>query len=137
MPAKQYGLWLAAGMGTWAVATAALMVLGGPLLGSGTLRYALSAAVIIAAFIGLFMALARMIGTPRTNLVQAATLFSIPGMVGEVPVLLAFDRVITSMSSSQSGLYAAFLFLGYAALLSTAIILQHDRTNDTSRANII
>jgi Family of unknown function (DUF5367) len=131
MPRRQSLLWIGAGAAVWAVATAVLIFLAGPLFGSGPLLYAASTVVIGTAFVGLFFTLVRLVGTGQHDLLRAATLFSIPGMIGEAPILLAFDRVITSMSDSQAGLYAAFLFLGYAALLSAAVIAQQRHTAST------
>lgn len=126
--------WISAGTVVWAAATGALVFLGGLLFGSGWMRFAASTAAIGAAFVVLFFLLARLTGTDRPDLVRAASLFSVPGMIGEVPILLAFDRTIASMSADQAGLYAAFLFLGYAVLLIAALLAERqDRIPQSDR----
>jgi hypothetical protein len=50
---------------------------------------------------------------------QAAICLALPGMVGEVPILSAFDTLMSNMQPETAGRYAAFLFAGYAALLGS------------------
>ncbi len=112
--------WTGLGALVWAIATAALAVLAGPLFGSGKLIYWLSTVTLCTSFVLLFVLGARWSGTARHDWVRAAALFATPGLIGEVPVMLNFKAAVPSLPAEAASGYAAFLFLGYGALLATA-----------------
>jgi len=71
---------------------------------------------------GLLCALTRLRGLSVHALPPAALAFVLPGMLGEVLVLMSFRELMTSMRPETAGRYAAFLFAGYTMvfLLSLA-----------------
>jgi hypothetical protein len=119
----QVASWLAAGGGVWAAATAALSILAPRLFGSGSLIYWLSTVAICAGFVGLFLLLGRALRIATRDHPLAATLFSAPGLAGEVAVMLRPDLFLPSLRQDLVPAYAAFLFLGYSVLLASASVM--------------
>jgi Family of unknown function (DUF5367) len=112
--------WTGAGLVVWVVASIVLSVLAGTLFASGVILYIVSTIGLSAAFVGLFLILARWMGTRQADYLLAAAWFCVPGLFGEVPVMLMFPMLVASMPGYGAGLYGAFLFLGYGALLACA-----------------
>ncbi len=82
--------WLLTGAALWAVATATLAEFGG---GGVLFRwYWPAVAIICAGFVGFFLLMLRWRKAPAFARLTAATCLALPGMVGEVPVLLTFRR---------------------------------------------
>lgn len=54
------------------------------------------------------------------NWLQGAICLALPGMLGEIPILFDFSHVMSDMQPETAGRYAAFLFSGYAAIISVA-----------------
>lgn len=119
--------WFLAGFTVWLIATLGLAAIGDVFIGSGALIYALFVAIICSGFVALFAIIARWKKVGKSELLGAAAAFSIAGMLGEVPVMLTFPSMVPSLSAMSAGPFAAFLFLGYAALLSYALIVQTRR----------
>ncbi|MEM6312275.1 MAG: DUF5367 family protein [Pseudomonadota bacterium] len=116
-----------AGFAVWLIATLGLAVIGDVFIESGALIYALFVAVICSCFVALFAIIARWKRVGKSELLGAAAAFSIAGMVGEVPVMMTFPSMVPSLSATSADLFASFLFLGYAGLLSYALAIQTRR----------
>jgi hypothetical protein len=117
---KSATAWVVFGASVWVVATGGLTLLAGPLFGSSELVYWLSSITISVLFVFLFVLAARWTRTPRHEWVRAAALFAVPGLFGEVTVMLNFGAAVPSLPMQEASRYAAFLFFGYATLLTTA-----------------
>ncbi len=111
--------WLLTGAALWAVATATLAEFGG---GGVLFRwYWPAVAIICAGFVGFFLLMLRWRKAPAFARLTAATCLALPGMVGEVPVLLTFPAMVPSFGEADAGSFGAFLFCGYSALFAAAL----------------
>ena len=113
--------WLSAGFAVWLVATLVLAWIGDLFLERGPVVYVAFVIAICAGFIGLFALLGHLVGLARSALLSAAVAFSIAGMAGEVIVMATFPALVPALSAGSAGPFAAFLFLGYTALLGYAL----------------
>lgn len=113
--------WLGAGFVIWAAATFTLGLIGDVFLENGWAIYAAFVLVVCAAFVGLFVLLARWRNLHGADRLPAAVAFSLAGMIGEVPVMMTFPQIVPALIEDTAGRFAAFLFAGYAALLAYAI----------------
>ncbi|MEM1291601.1 MAG: DUF5367 domain-containing protein [Cyanobacteria bacterium P01_H01_bin.162] len=59
----------------------------------------------------------------RQDWLQGAVCIALPGMLGEVPILVGFSEFMSNMQPETAGRYAAFLFGGYSMLIGTAWLL--------------
>ncbi|MEM1102932.1 MAG: DUF5367 family protein, partial [Pseudomonadota bacterium] len=113
--------WFGAGFFIWLLATIALAIVGDMFLERGVVVYALFTFFTCGGFIALFFVLTRWRKVNGSQVLPAAAAFSVAGMLGEVPVMLTYPSLVPALSTSSTGFYAAFLFLGYAALLAMGI----------------
>lgn len=113
--------WLTAGFAVWLIATLVLGWIGDLFLERGMVVYIVFVIAVCLGFVALFAFLARLAKLARPALLQAAVAFSIAGMAGEVIVMMTFPMFVPALSASTAGPFAAFLFCGYAALLSYAL----------------
>lgn len=117
MNKREVVLWLATGAAVWASATALLALWGGMLFQF----YWPAVAAICGAFVIFFLAMSRVRRIAPAHQLRAAACLAIPGVLGEVPVLLTFPQMVPSFAPDAAGQYGAFLFLGYGALFAIAL----------------
>ena len=104
------------GAAMWAVGTVFFYFRAGHTFERGPLLYAINASATVLLFVLAFRGLAIAFKAPRAQWCAGALCFILPGMLGEIPILLNFSRTLPTLAPGSGANYAAFLFCGYAAV---------------------
>lgn len=129
---RLYGWKLAAsGSVLWMLGTIFFYFRASQTFERGPTLYVTNVIVTVLVYVFSFWLLARAFKAPRSDWGSAALWFVLPGMLGEIPVLLAFPSTLPTLAPVSAAAYAAFLFCGYVAvgLFALAVSLRAQRGN--------
>jgi hypothetical protein len=114
---------LLVGFGIWAAATLVYRQVGAYCFEGSALIYWLNifstAGLCILAFVGLM----RWRQIAPQNWLQGVACLALPGMLGEIPILANFAKLMRAMQPETAGRYGAFLFACYSVLIGFAWLM--------------
>lgn len=114
MTFKTLGVFAAAGLSAWVLATVFYAGFGGRLIETAFWFYVLNATVTAFAFSAIFRAVCRFARTPRKALVPAAIAFALPGLAVQILVLTRMDALFVQAAPETAGRYFAYVAFAYA-----------------------
>ncbi|MEM0985791.1 MAG: DUF5367 family protein [Pseudomonadota bacterium] len=117
----EFAFWFVFGFVVWLAATIAFALIGDLFFERGAIVYAVFIGFVCSAAVSLFGIVAHMRKLRGKIVLQAAVTFSIAGMLGEIPVMMTFPKLVPALAAETAGAYSGFLFLGYSALLTYAL----------------
>lgn len=115
---------LGAGAAAWALGTAFYYFYGRGTFEAGAFVYVTNVLIAGLLYVLLFRGLARAAGVPADRRAEAALVFILPGMAGEIPLLMFFEHAMPMLRIGTAGPYAAFLFVGYVSTGLFALLWQ-------------
>lgn len=107
----------------WAAGTAAYRSFGVYFFEGAAFSYWLNVLITGSLYAAGSIGLLRWRGIQQHDWLQAAICIALPGMLGEIPILVNFSHLMSNMQPATAGRYAAFLFGGYSLVISVAFIL--------------
>jgi hypothetical protein len=110
----------AAGLAAWGAVTAFYAAFGAGLLEARFWFYCLNAFAAAGAFSFVFHLVARLLRQPRSKRIAAALMFTAPGLIGAVALMINYRAFPPGADPASLGRYGAFLlvaYLGVAALV--------------------
>ncbi|NBB16163.1 hypothetical protein GVN21_12415 [Caulobacter sp. SLTY] len=113
-----YGI---AGAITWLAVTAFYGAFGGGILESSFWFYVLNAAMATGAMLVAFCFTARLRRTSRRKRFFPALAFFLPGLIGGLLAVFNLDTLFPELEAVSQGRYAAFLVVGYLALIGLSL----------------
>lgn len=112
---------MGAGLIAWGGVTGFYGAFGGPLLESSFWFYAVNAALAALGMLAVFQIACRLRRTARNRRLLAGILFALPGLIGGTVVYLNLEELFPQLEAVSHGRYAAFLLVGYAAILGLSL----------------
>lgn len=114
MSLRTLGLFGAAGLSAWILATVFYAGFGGRLIETAFWFYVLNAAIAAFAFSAIFRAVSRLARMPRQAVAMSALAFALPGLAAQMAVLARMDALFVQASPETLGRYCAFVVFAYA-----------------------
>ena len=123
------------GFAIWATATLIFQVAGSYFFEGSMLFYWLNVVTTGALYATVALGIMKWRGIKQTDWLQCAVCIAMPGMLGEIPILADFSRLMSNMQPETAGRYAAFLFGGYVSLVGSAFWMSIKASLQTSIEN--
>ncbi len=117
------------GASTWLLGTVYYFFRAGQTFERGPAVFWINSVITVAVYVLLFRWLVKALRVAPVDTGRAALLFIVPGMAGEIPVLLNFTAALPTMRLESASSYSAFLFCGYVAVGVYALVAQERRGN--------
>lgn len=104
----------------WAAATSVYRVIGSSFFEGSAAGYWLNVIFTGILYAVVSLGLMKWRKIEQKDWLQGAICITLPGMLGEIPILAGFSDLMSNMQPETAGRYAAFLFGGYSILLGAA-----------------
>lgn len=114
---------IALGFIIWAVATLFFRMTGSFFFEGSVAGYWLNLISTGILYAGVSLGLMKWRKIDQKDWLQGAICIALPGMLGEIPILVGFSELMSNMQPATAGRYAAFLFGGYSTLIGAAWLM--------------
>lgn len=104
----------------WAAATLVFRMTGSSFFEGSANRYWLNVIFTGILYAVVSLGLMKWGKIQQKDWLQGAICIALPGMLGEIPILVNFSELMSNMQPATAGRYAAFLFGGYSTLIGAA-----------------
>ncbi|MCC5605016.1 DUF5367 domain-containing protein [Nostoc favosum] len=123
MSTKERLGFISLGFVIWAAATLIYRMVGSSFFEGSAAGYWLNVGLTGILYAVVSLGLMKWRKIKQQDWLQGAVCIALPGMLGEIPILAGFSKLMSNMQPETAGRYAAFLFGGYSILIGAAWLL--------------